>query len=546
MRAIKRLVRGAGLLALAGCAAATVHVSPSLPAPSPVGETLLLDEAGQGDLDWAKPDAKPAFEISRPGVHVLRGTGIDGLDDADAFVFEVTGEKPFDIAVVSDAAEFKKLRSIAADGKVAEIALGSTNPTFRAPRDIVRDGPPPGRYHVELLFGPQGAVGEWFVKIAPRDGAAPGEPLHKPGPEPTTADKMKNVNWPGAISIYHGHNWGKDEKYPVAVKEAGYRATGVAEYQIDQVARLGLRAFVFIWPHESPTIPPKYRDDKTVLCYYLSDRIRPAKWASWASLEKMCYKGDPHHPAVFTIRSLWGGIDAFCPVVRGRIMEYYHYHWDSDRSPHMHFALLDQYRRASIANGDVPVCRIVEVRPEEMRRTRQTVYTCLAYGVRGYRMGGTIFDTSKRDERGVPTRNAYGEEILRLNTAINAYSPTFKTTRCNAVYHVAPLPTGCAAVPSSAWFKLEGKEVLVGVFGDRSEAKPGNSADYLLVANRDAFHPRTATLKIAGAHVRVQRMDKPSAQWRDHPARTEGAATIVQVELGDGSGELLKIDNRPR
>jgi len=510
------------------------------------GETVLLDEAKQGDLGWAKPDAEPAVKITRPGVHVLRGTGIDAVDDTDAFVFEVTGEKPFDIAVVGYAAEFKKLRSVAADGKVAEIAFGSTNPSFRAPRDIVKNGLPPGRYHVELMFGPQGAVGEWFVKIALRDGAAPGEPLHKPQPGPTTADKMKHVDWPGAISIYHGHNWGKDKTFPVALKEAGFAAAGVAEYQIDEVARQGLRAFVFIWPHESPTIPPKYKDNKTVLCYYLSDRIPPGKWASWTSLETMCYKGDPHHAAFFTMRGLWGGIDAFCPVVRGRAMEYYHYHWDGGRSPHMHFALLDQYRRASVANGDVPVCRIVEVRPEDMRKTRQTVYTCLAYGVRGYRMGGGIFDTDKRDERGVPAPNAYGEELRRLNAAINAYSPIFKTTRCSAVYHVAPLPAGCAAVPGDAWFKLEGKDVLVGVFSDRSEAKPDKPVDYLLVASRDAFHPQAATLTIAAAGVKVQRMDKASAKWLDHPARTAGASTIVQVELEDGGGELLKIDNRPR
>ena len=512
----------------------------------PAGEAALHDEAKQGDFGWTKPDAKPAFTIRQPGVHVVRGTGIDAVDDADAFVFEVRGRKPFDIAVVSDAAEFKKLRSIAADSKVTEVAFGSTNPSFRAPRDIVKNGLPPGRYHIELLFGPQGAVGEWFVKIRPHGGAAPAEPLHKPTPEPTTAEKMEHVDWPGAISIYHGHNWGKDEKYPIAVKEAGFRAVGVAEYQIDQVARLGLRAFVFIWPHESPTIPPKHKDNKPVLCYYLSDRIPPGKWASWTSLEKMCYKGDPHHPAFFTMRGLWGGIDAFCPIVRGRVMEYYHYHWDGGRSPHMHFALLEQYRRASVANGDVPVCRIVEVRPEDMRKTRQTVYTCLAYGVRGYRMGGAIFDTNQRDARGVPAPNAYGEELRRLNAAINAYSPVFKTTRCNAVYHVAPLPTGCTAVPDDAWLKLEGKDVFVGVFGAKGDAKPAERVDYLLVANRDAFHPQAATLTIAGAGVKVQRMDKASAKWVAHPATTEGASTIVQVKLEDGGGELLKIDNRQR
>ena len=507
-------------------------------------ETVLHDEAKHGDLKWAKADSKPTIKISKTGVFVIRGTGVDALDDADAFVFEVTGSKPFDIAVVGDAAEFKKLRSIATDGKAREIAFGSTNGRFRAPRDIVKHGLPPGRYHVELLFGPQGAVGDWFVKIAPRDPKSPPRQLHKAQPDPTSAAKSRQVDWPGAISIYHGHNWGKDEKFLVAVKRAGYRAAGAAEYQIPECAKHGLRAFVFIWPHESPTIPPKYKNNKTVLCYYLSDRIPPSKWASWASLEKMCYKGDPGHPAIFTMRALWGGIGQFCGVVRGRAMEYYHYHWDANRSPGSHFAVLEQYRAASVANGDVPICRIVETRPEDMRKTRQTVYTSLAYGVRGYRMGGALFDTKKRDKHGVPPPNAYGKEITRLNAAINAWSPIFKHTRCRAVYHVKPLPAGCREVPKDAWFSLGGKEVLVGVFGAKAAAKSARSPDYLLVANRDAFGAQSATITIAGKNATVQRMDKLSAKWVPHPVKRTGESTIVKIDLPDGGGELLRVEDR--
>lgn len=507
-------------------------------------ETVLHDEAKQGDLKWAKTDSKPTIKVNKTGVFVIRGTGVDQLDDADAFVFEVTGSRPFDIAVVGNAAEFKKLRSIAADGKAKEIAFGSTNRRFRVPRDIVKQGLPPGRYHVELLFGPQGALGEWFVKIAPRDPNAPARQLHKAQASPTSATKTKEVDWPGAISIFHGHNWGKDEKFLAAVKRAGFRAAGAAEFQIPQCAKHGLRAFVFIWPHESIAIPPKYKNDKTVLCYYLSDRIQPSKWASWASLEEMCYKGDPHHPAIFTMRALWGGIGRFCDVVRGRAMEYYHYHWDSNRSPQSHFAILEQYRAASAANGDVPVCRIVETRPEDMRKTRQTAYTSLAYGVRGYRMGGAIFDTKKRDKHGLPSPNAYGKEIARLNAAINAYSPVFKAARCRAVYHVKPLPAGCKVVPKDAWFSLDGKEVLVGVFGAKAGAESARSADYLFVANRDAFHAQSATIAIAGRNARVRRMDKASAKWVAHPVRRAGESTIVKINLAEGSGELLRVEQR--
>ena len=519
--------------------------SATSPSFAAVKETIVYDESKQGDLGPAKPDAEVAVRVTKPGVYVIQGTGIDAVDDVDAFVFQVEGDKPFDFCLVADAAEFKKLRAVDADGTVREIAFGSTNPAFHAPRDITKTGLPPGKYHVEMLFGPQGAIGTWVVKIAPRDGKTPAELLCKKEAEPTTAEKMKKVDWPGAISIFHGHNWGDDEKYVVAIKEAGFGGAGSTEQQIKQCTKNRLRAFVFIWAHESATIPAKHKNDKTVLCYYLSDRIPPHKWASWASLEKMAYKGDPYHPAIFTMRGLWGAIDRFCPTVRGRAMEYYHYHWDGNRGPHMHFALLEQYRQASAENGNVPICRIVETRPEDMRKTRQTVYTCLAYGVRGYRMGGRgIFDTNNRDERGVPARNAHGEELKRINAAINAYSSIYKKARCQAVYHTAPLPAGCVAAPENAWVKPVGQEVLVGVFREQGDALGEAEMDYLLVANRDAFHPRTATLNISRKDALVQRMDKQSAKWVEHPSETKGNATHVQVALEDGGGELLKVVQR--
>ncbi len=513
-------------------------------APAPgaqQGEKVAYDEARDGDLGPAKHDGTAAVRVAELGVHVVRGAGADAKDDVDAFVFEVAAGTAFDFCLVGDAAEFKKLRSIGADGVVKEVAFASTNLAFRAPRNIEAAGLPPGRYHVELMFGPNGASGPWVAKIAPRDGATPVEGLCRDAAGPETAERMRQVDWPGAISIFHGHNWGKDEKYPVAIKEAGFGAAGAHEGQIDECRRHGLRAFVFIWPHEADTIPRRHRDDETVLCYYLSDRIPPQQWGAWAAFENTAFAADPRHPAIFTMNADWGAFDRFCPIVRGRAMEYYHYDWDAKRKPHLRYAHLEQARAASIRHGDVPVCRIVETRPEDMRKTRHTVYTSLAYGVRGFRMGGHgIFDPKNRDERGVPARTAYGEEIRRLNAAISAYSPVFREARCEAVYHAAPLPTGGAAAPASSPVALEGEETLVGLFRRRD----GDAPYYLLVANRDAFHPRTARLTIAGTGIHVQRMDKASAQWVDHPGAALPDAIRTRVDLEDGGGELLKVARR--
>ena len=273
-------------------------------------ETVLYDEAKEKDFD--KPDAKaaPAVRFTKPGVYLVLGTGIDAIDDVDAFTFEVTGDQKFAFCLIGDAAEFKKLHSVAADGKTKELFFASTNPRMGRPRNIDLKDLAPGKYLVEMYFGPQAAIGPWSVKSAVGQKDL-GDSFCVEPKELSTAERRKDVKWPGAISIYHGHNWGDDKAYITAIKEAGYGATGAAEWQIDDCTKAGLKSFVFIWPHEVGTIPAKHKDNRNVLCYYLSDRISPSQWASWASMEKMAVRAAASQPAIFTMAARLRGWDQF-------------------------------------------------------------------------------------------------------------------------------------------------------------------------------------------------------------------------------------------
>jgi len=496
--------------------------------------TVIHDEIRQGDFGAVAPSAAPTLRITEPGVKVITGTGTDGLDDTDQFVFEVAGDKPFDFALLADPAEFKKLRSVGADGTATEVAFGSTNPRFGVPRNISRTELPPGRYHVEMYMGPQGVVGAWTCRIAIRDGGPPPD-LAREDPEPTVAEKMKQVRWPGAISIFHGANWGEDLAYLDAIAECGFGAAGCAEYQLPQLQERGMKGFLFIWPHEVTTVPPKHVADDSVLCYYLSDRIPPNQWAAWASQEKLAWRADPHHPAVFTMYALMGGIPQFPELVRGRAMEFYHYHWDANRQPQNHFAVLEQYRQASRANGDVPVVLIAETRAEDVRKTRQTIFTALAYGVRGFRTGGPgLFDTAKRDDRGRPTRTVHGEEALRFNAAIRAYAPVFEKNRCVEVFHTAPLPAGTREAPADHWVRPAGDAVVMGEFA-------GSGDRYLVLANRDAAAPHEATLSFSAAGARVDRLDVSTGAWQPVASAVDAGRATVKVPLAEGGGELLRV-----
>ena len=63
--------------------------------PAAHQEVVAYDEAKQGDLGPLKPDSKTAVRVTTPGVFAVKGTGTDAVDDADAFLFEVAGDKPF-------------------------------------------------------------------------------------------------------------------------------------------------------------------------------------------------------------------------------------------------------------------------------------------------------------------------------------------------------------------------------------------------------------------------------------------------------------------
>lgn len=506
---------------------------PALAADS--AETVIYDEAKQGDFPAVAPNSEAKIKIAEPGIKVIKGTGIDTVDDTDQFVFEVAGDKPFDFCLIADPAEFKKLRAVDKDGKDKEIAFGSTNPKFHAPPNISKTELPPGKYHVEMYMGPPGAVGNWVCKIAIRDGGAPID-LCKVQPEPTVAEKIKEVKWPGVISIFHGASWGSDEKYLEAIKECGFGGTGCSETQLPQVKKYGLKAFVFIWPHEVTIIPPKFVNDDTVLCYYLSDRIKPSQWGAWASQEKLAWRADPHHPAVFTMYALMGGIPQFPDIVRGRVMEFYHYHWDGGRAPHMHYAILEAYRQASAANGHVPICLIAETRAEDVRKTRETIYTALAYGVRGFRTGGAgLFDPKNRDEQGRPKRTIHGEEALKFNQAIKAYSPVFLKARNVDVFHTAPLPGGTKEAPAGHWVRPSGQHVVLGEFADPDKNR------FLMLANRDAFAVHEATLTFTDGGVKIERMDKPTGQWQPLTVEAKDQGATVKVPLEEGGGELLRV-----
>jgi len=355
-------------------------------------------------------------------------------------------------------------------------------------------------------------------------------------PTPPSAQKAPATQWPGCVSIFHGHNWGADEAFVTALQEANFGAAGATESQIPMCRKAGLKAFVFAWPHESVAIASKYKDDPTVLAFYMADRYLPGQWEAFAEMEKDMYRQNPVKPAIFTTYALRGGLQEFVPKVRPRALEFYHYHWDVNRAPHWRYRILDQYRQDSLRAGGLPVIEIVLVMADDLRKTRQTVYGSLAYGTRGIRWwgGAQFFDLGKKDERGVPQRTPLGDDVVNINAAIKAYEPVFAKTRCVDVFHVPPLPEGTKGTSAENDFQLGGEEVLAGVMED------ADHHTYLMLANRDALKPHEALLTFKSA-VELRRMDKTTGEWQPLSAEDSKEGPVFKVPLEEGGGELLSV-----
>ncbi len=371
-----------------------------------------------------------------------------------------------------------------------------------------------------------------FSSVAAAEEAAPAEPA-RPDKLAATAD------WPGVVSIFHGHNWGNDVKFVDALAKAGFNATGATKPQIKMCRKAGLRVFLFAWPNESIKWAPELKNNKTILSYYMCDRQKPKKFPQLGVWEKQMAAGDPNHPAIYTTRAVWGGLPYFIQVVKPRALEYYHYHWHGGRHGERHFLYLQHYRDEAIKAGGIPVIRIVHV-DANPAKFRQTTYMSLAYGVRGLRWwgGGGFFNFGKKDSDGRPALTDPGKEVVRINAAVKAYSPIFKKARSVAVYHTKPLPGWTVEAPKGYWAQPSGEHIVVGFFQDKEKN------DFLLVANRDAGAKRTATLTLSGKIESVKRMDKETGEWVDLKTKTVDDRTQVELQLEPGGGELLEV-NRP-
>ena len=362
-----------------------------------------------------------------------------------------------------------------------------------------------------------------------------------PPSDAPSVEKVKVSQWPGIISIYTpGAGWPADPVEADAKLKAVVDANfGGYYYNLgayEPIKKAGLKLLVGAWLFEFEKMGPEMRNDPTILGYMMSDRQKPNFFPTWGAWEKMMYEKDPYHPALFTTYEAYGHVADFVNIVKPRAIEFYHYHWS--RRGQLYFQTLEIYRNESIRAGRIPVIQYVAVEVDDPRKMRQTTYTSLAYGLRGFKwfVGWLFFDAKKgEDGKWVVKRTPAGEEVAKLNKAIKAYSPIYAKAPSVDVFHVQPLPAWGREAPKDYWAVPSGEEILVGYFQDKE------LVDYLMISNRDAFKPHEATITFSEKITSVSKMNKETGNWEAVKLTTTGGKQQLKSTIEDGSGELFMV-----
>ena len=289
----------------------------------------------------------------------------------------------------------------------------------------------------------------------------------------------------------------------------------------------------------------KLTTDSALWGYHLADEPKAGAFPALAKQVVDFHQADPNHPANINMVCFAGELlHLYIRTVKPEVLSYDHYQWWW--GSHSHFEKLEQHRDAALAAG-IPLTCWIEANanpavewggdqfcdPDNAVKLRQSVYTSLAYGVKGIQW----FSGEQILKPGTAELNECGQHVAKLNTELQKLGPILLQLRSVDVFHMKPLPRRTHESQHDHWAQVMGEELLWGMFKDAADT------DYLLVANRDIYHRQQATIQFQrGGYGRkiksVLRLDKATGTWVELSSRIR----ILFVEnLDPGDGQLFKV-----
>jgi hypothetical protein len=286
----------------------------------------------------------------------------------------------------------------------------------------------------------------------------------------------------------------------------------------------------------------RLKNDKAIWGYHLVDE--PLRnFPALTEQVRAFHKADPNHPAYINLISLCGDyLKEYMETVKPDILSYDYYQWWWGE--HGHFTKLALHRKAAL-EADIPLICWLEVNanqdnqyppfvenhiPDNAAKIRQSVFTSLAYGVKGIEWfyGVLMFDKER------PVLNECGRDVAAINRDLKALGPELMRLRSVAVYHTEPLPRDTEEVPQNFWIQLAESwypGLCMGVFKAKDKE---DINDYLIVTNTNYNHEKLAVLQFTRPIGAVEWFDTASRRWKPlviGPAVTEANRPLVRNNL---------------
>ncbi len=316
--------------------------------------------------------------------------------------------------------------------------------------------------------------------------------------------------------------------------------------KLEVCRQYGLKAMIRPGKNDTPLTAEQaaqLQDDETVWGYFIMDEPAGVKqYEECAQRREALHKADPNHPSYVNLGGGYQKIHSrFIEIVKPEVLsyDYYHWWWDYD----LHFPRLEEYRAAALDAG-IPLIAWAECNTakqdkireykyvhlaDNLPRLRMSIYTRLAYGVKGilWWKGNQLW----KDDQLTPV----GQDAAVIGAEMKVLGPTLVKLRSQEVFHTPPLPRSTRQLPDDYWVQVAGEDWVLGVFKD-----PDNN-DYLLLANRDHAKSKWAVLVILRPDVQIDKMDKTTGEWIALPIRTRGDDTVAEFIVAAGDGELLRL-----
>ena len=324
------------------------------------------------------------------------------------------------------------------------------------------------------------------------------------------------------------------------LRDADFNVVMCRRDRLDICREYGLKALVV---SPTPGLAARLKNDPAVWGYLLKDEPQHAReYPALARKLREFREKDPNHPGYINLGGSYRGTHpTYIDVVKPDLLSYDYYQWSWGRDSH--FSRLEEYRAAALAAG-IPLLFYEHgnVSPPAKRkddyhfycadspqRMRQTVFTALAYGVKGIQWfkGCHLWDGN--------TLRPQGRDVAAINGELKRLGPTLVKLRSVDVLHTPPLPEATRPIPDDYWVRVREKDWVLGVFTDPQ------TNSFLMLANRDHTRPNRAELTIRRPGVRVDRMDKATGQWVHVPGADEQGRTVVDLTAAAGDGELLRL-----